>query len=335
MTKTLDKHISKRLIINILAALALVSVLTCTLVGSVSFTPNEIFSAVLSKEQTPAKLIVLNMRLPRVLSCALVGICLSLSGCILKGIMRNDLASPSTVGVTAGAGFVGYITLVVFPEYSSLLPIGTVVGSFAVTMLIYILAFKNGVSPVRMILSGMAVSAFFGALCDSIKTLFASSVGNASGFLVGGFNGCSWNSLNSILPYAILGIAVCILMPRQLNVLMLGDEVASSLGLPVEPVRFALIAVSSLLAGAAVATAGLISFVGLIVPHIARLLVGSDHKYLLPASALLGCTLVTVCDTVGRLILPPGEIPVGIILSLIGAPFFLWLIRARSTGGNR
>lgn len=185
-----------------------------------------------------------------------------------------------------------------------------------------------------MILSGMAVSALFGAFNDMIKTFFADALGNASGFLVGGLNGSGWGSFQMILPYALTGIFICLFLPAKMNILMLGDETANSLGLRTERFRFFLIAVSSLLAGAAISVAGLISFVGLVVPHIARLLVGSDYKYLFPASILLGFTLVTVCDTIGRVIMPPGEIPVSIILSFIGAPFFLYLLRRRHSEGR-
>lgn len=243
--------------------------------------------------------------------------------------MRNTMASPSTIGVTGGASFIGYLTLVVFPAYAYLLPVGSIIGAFVTTMLIYALAYQKGVSPVKMILSGMAVSALFSAFNDIIKTFFADSLGNASGFLVGGLNGVGWSSFQMILPYAAVGMFICAFLPSRMNILMLGDETANALGLRTELFRFFLIAVSSLLAGAAIAVAGLISFVGLVVPHIARLLVGSDYKYLFPASALLGFTLVTVCDTIGRVILPPGEVPVSIILSFIGAPFFLYLLRTR------
>ena len=200
-------------------------------------------------------------------------------------------------------------------------------------MLIYLLAYRRGVRPVQMILAGMAVSAMFGAFNDAIKLFFADALGSVSGFLVGGFNGSGWDSFSLLLPYAAVGILACTLLPTKMNLLMLGDETASSLGLRTELFRFVLIVISSLLAGAAIAVAGLISFVGLIVPHAARLLVGSDHRVLLPTSALLGFGLLVICDTVGRVILPPGEVPVSIILSLLGAPFFLWLLQRRARGG--
>lgn len=321
-------------VITVLAAVSVLSLFVCTGIGSVKFSVGEVARALFVNDDSTARLLIWNLRFPRVLTGGLVGICLSLAGCILQGVMRNTLASPSTIGVTGGASFVGYLTLVAFPAYAYLLPIGSIVGAFVTTMLIYALAYQKGVSPVKMILSGMAVSALFGAFNDIIKTMFADSLGNASGFLVGGLNGTTWETFRMILPYAVVGMLICLFLPAKMNILMLGDETANSLGLRTEVFRFFLIAVSSLLAGAAISAAGLISFVGLVVPHIARLLVGSDYKYLFPTSVLLGFSLITVCDTVGRVILPPGEVPVSIILSFIGAPFFLWLLRTRDSRGK-
>lgn len=316
-------------VIAVLSVICVCSVIVGIGIGTVEFSPSEILRALFVRDDSAARLLIWNLRLPRVLTGGLVGVCLSLSGCILQGVMRNTLASPSTVGVTSGAGFVGYLTLVAFPAYAALLPVGSIVGAFATTMLIYALAYQKGVSPVKMILSGLAVSALFGAFNDVIKTVFADALGNASGFLVGGLNGVGWASFRMLLPFTLAGMIICAFLPAKMNILMLGDESANTLGLRTERFRFFLIAVSSLLAGAAISAAGLISFVGLIVPHIARITVGSDHKYLFPTSALLGFSLVTICDTVGRVIMPPGEVPVSIILSLIGAPFFLWLLRSR------
>ncbi|MDR0856141.1 MAG: iron ABC transporter permease [Clostridiales bacterium] len=322
-------YVGKLICIGVLAVLCVVSVVVCIGIGTIKFSPLEVVKAVFVRDGGTARLIVWNLRLPRVLTAGLVGVSLALAGCILQGVMRNNLASPSTIGVTGGASFVGYITLVVFPSFSYLLPVGSIVGAFVTTMLIYALAYRRGVSPVKMILSGLAVSALFGAFNDIIRTFFSDTIGNASGFLVGGLNGVVWKNFRLIVPYAAAGILICFFLPSRMNILMLGDEAANALGLRTERFRFFLIAVSSLLAGAAIAVAGLISFVGLIVPHIARLLVGSDYKYLFPASVFLGFTLVIVCDTIGRVVLPPGEVPVSIILAFIGAPFFLYLLRTK------
>lgn len=330
----MKKHIRGITVIVVLLALSIAAIVVCVGIGTIEFTPREVIRAIFTDDGSPSRLIVWNLRLPRILTGGLVGICLALSGCVLQGVMRNNLASPSTIGVTGGASFVGYLTLVAFPAYSYLLPVGSIAGAFVTTMLIYALAYQKGVSPVRMILSGMAVSALFGAFNDIIKTLFAESLGNASGFLVGGLNGCGWGSFRMILPYALAGMVVCLFLPSKMNILMLGDETANSLGLRTELFRFILIAVSSLLSGAAIAAVGMLSFVGLIVPHIARILVGSDYRYLFPASTLLGFSLIVICDTIGRVIMPPGEVPVSIIISFIGAPFFLFLLRSRGKEGN-
>lgn len=323
------RRASRAVILALFGAASILSVLICTGIGSVKIPIPDVAKAIFVDDGSMARLLVWNLRFPRVLAGGLVGVCLSLSGCILQGVMRNTMASPSTIGVTGGASFIGYLTLVAFPSYSHLLPLGSIIGAFATTMLIYALAYQKGVSPVKMILSGMAVSALFSAFNDIIKTFFADSLGNASGFLVGGLNGVGWDSFYMILPYAAAGVFICAFLPSRMNILMLGDETANALGLRTEVFRFFLIAVSSLLAGSAIAVAGIISFVGLVVPHIARLLVGSDYRFLFSASAMLGFSLVCMCDTVGRVILPPGEVPVSIILSFIGAPFFLYLLRTR------
>ncbi len=323
----------KLITIGVLATVCLLATMVCVSVGSISYTVPQIIESLWNPEAT-ARLIIWNVRLPRVICGGLVGICLSLAGCILQGVMRNDMASPSTIGVTSGASFVGYITLVAFPHLSSFLPIGTILGAFATTMAIYSLAYNRGVSPVKMILSGMAVSAVFGAFNDIIRSFFSERLSNAVGHMVGSLNGSTWMDFQMILPYVTVGVIICFFLPSKMNILMLGDEMANTLGLRVERFRLFLIATSSLLAGSAIAVAGMISFVGLIVPHIARLIIGSDYKYLFPASIFLGYSLVIICDTVGRTIMPIGEISVSIVLSFIGAPFFLYLLRRKDNKGR-
>lgn len=315
--------------IIILLILCIFSFFICIGLGSVKFSIHDVFKGLFVQDGSIENIIIFKTRLPRIIVGGLVGICLSLSGCILQGVMRNDLASPSSIGVTSGASFVGYLTLVVFKKYSHLLTIGTILGAFLTTMLIYCLAYQRGVSPMKMILAGLAVSTIFGAFISIIRTYWTESIANVQGFLVGGLNGVGWTNFKIIAPYAAVGIIACLFLPNKLNILMLGDETANSLGLNSEAFRFLLIVISSLLAGASIAVAGMIGFVGFMVPHIARLLVGSDYKYLFPASILLGFLLIVVCDTIGRIIKPPSELPVGIIMSFIGAPFFLLLLKFR------
>ena len=319
----------KLTVLIVLVCICFAATLICVSMGSVSYPIGEVFRSFFD-EESYARLIVWNVRLPRIICGGMIGICLSLSGCILQGVMRNHLASPSTIGVTSGASFVGYLTIVAFPQFYHMLPVGSIVGSFATTMIIYVLAYEKGVSPVKMILSGMAVSAMFGAFNDIIRTFFSERIGDAIGHMVGSLNGTVWKDLKLIAPYMVVGIIVCFFLPAKMNILMLGDEMANSLGLRTERFRLLLIAIASLLAGASVAVAGLISFVGLIIPHIARLIIGSDYKYLFPASIFLGYSFVIICDTVGRMVLPVGEMSVSIVLSFIGAPFFLFLLRKKN-----
>ena len=316
-------------VLIVLVCICAAATLICVSMGSVSYPVGEVFRSFFDKESY-ARMIVWNVRLPRIICGGMIGICLSLSGCILQGVMRNHLASPSTIGVTSGASFVGYLTIVAFPQFYHMLPIGSIVGSFATTMIIYVLAYEKGVSPVKMILSGMAVSAMFGAFNDIIRTFFSDRIGDAVGHMVGSLNGTVWKDMRLIAPYMVIGVIICFFLPAKMNILMLGDEMANSLGLRTERFRLFLIAVASLLAGASVAVAGLISFVGLIIPHIARLIIGSDYKYLFPASIFLGYSFVIICDTVGRMILPVGEMSVSVVLSFIGAPFFLFLLRKKN-----
>ncbi len=273
--------------------------------------------------------IIYNVRLPRAIIAGLVGICLSLSGAILQGVMRNSLASPSIIGVTSGASFMGYVLLVMAPQYARFLPMGAFLGALATTLIIYTISFKDGANPMRLVLSGIAISSLLGAASDLIRMFYSNRLDGITGFLIGGLNGRTWVDLKLMLPYAIVGILITILMPRKLNVLMLGDQVAISLGLNTEKTRLFFIVVSSLLSAAAVSVVGIIGFVGMIVPHIGRMLIGSDYKYLLPATTILGATVLLACDLIGRTFFSPIEIPVGIIMSALGAPFFLYLLRTR------
>lgn len=329
MDKLKRFNVGKIFLIFGIIFLAIVAMVFSISSGSVKFSPAEIYEGFFCDKSTFAGLFIWNVRLPRTLGAAMVGVCLSLAGCLLQGVMRNDMASPSTIGVTSGASFVAYTTLVFHPEFSHYFPMAAILGAFITTMIIYVISYDKGILPLTMILSGMAVSSIFGAFSDVIKSFFADHLHNVVGFLVGSFNGVSWEHLKLIAPYAFAGIISCLFLPSKLNILMLGDEMSNSLGLHTERFRFILIVISSLLSGAAIATAGLINFVGLIVPHLARLLVGSDYRYLMPASIGIGVLLVVFSDMVGRTVLPVGEVSASVLISFMGAPFFLYLLRRK------
>ena len=297
--------------------------------GAVQMSPVKIIQTLIFDKGSTSYQIIWNVRIPRTIVAALVGINLSLAGVVLQGIMRNPLASPSTIGVSAGAGLVGLIFLILFPQYYFLAPIGSFLGALGATMLIYGLVWNGGVMPTRMILAGVAVSSLFGAGNNALMTFYPDRVSGVLNFMVGGLASITWGDLKLILPYTIICGTILMFLPTRLNILMLGDEVSTGLGLNVEKTRFIFIILSSFLAGSAVSVVGLLGFVGLMVPHITRILIGSDHKYLLPACIFTGAIFVMLCDTVSRVIFQPTEVPVGIIISAIGAPFFLYLLKGK------
>ncbi|MDR7870506.1 MAG: iron ABC transporter permease [Tissierellaceae bacterium] len=297
--------------------------------GAVQMSPVKIIQTLLFDKGSTSYQIIWNVRIPRTIVAALVGINLSLAGVVLQGIMRNPLASPSTIGVSAGAGLVGFIFLILFPQYYYLAPIGSFLGALGATLLIYGLAWNGGVMPTRMILAGVAVSSLFGAGNNALMTFYPDRVSGVLNFMVGGLASITWADLKLILPYTIICGIILMFLPTRLNILMLGDEVSTGLGLNVEKTRFVFIILSSFLAGSAVSVVGLLGFVGLMVPHITRILIGSDHKYLLPSCIFTGAIFVMLCDTVSRVIFQPVEVPVGITISAIGAPFFLYILKGK------
>ena len=268
-----------------------------------------------------------NLRLPRTIVALLVGVNLSLSGAILQAVMKNPLADPHIIGISSGAGLFGIFVMMIFGDAGLLVTPAAFVGAMLAATMIYLLAWKDGIRPIRVILAGVAVSAFLGAGISALLIFYSDKVHGALLWMVGGLSARSWQHVEILLPYSIAGTLLTFLAARHLNVLQLGDEVAKGLGLRVNLVRTFLTATASLLAASAVCVVGLLGFVGLIVPHTARLILGSDYRILLPGAALLGAAVVTISDTVARTIFAPTELPVGILMAMLGAPFFLYLLR--------
>ncbi|WP_295715715.1 iron ABC transporter permease [uncultured Mitsuokella sp.] len=308
-------------------ALDVSGALISIMLGSVKISLPEILTALAGEGAGTHGQILMNIRLPRMLVAALVGIDLALSGAILQAIMKNPLADPHIIGISSGAGLMGIIVMLLFPEHSALITPAAFLGAMGAAMLIYILAWKNGIQPIRIILAGVAVSAFLGAGISALMILYSDRVHSALMWMVGGLSARSWPHVAILWPYTLVGGILALLSARQLNILQLGDEMAKSLGLRVELTRLLLTAVAALLAASAVSVVGLLGFVGLIVPHMARLIVGSDHRVLLPASAILGAAVLMYSDTVARVAFAPVELPVGILMAALGAPFFLFLLR--------
>lgn len=295
--------------------------------GSSVITMQQIIDILLNPGTDPRSQIIWNIRMPRTIVGALVGINLSLSGAILQAIMRNPLADPHIIGISSGAGLAGVVIMILFPAMEYLITPVAFVGAMLAAVCIYILAWKNGIKPVRIILAGVAVSAFLSAGISGLMIFYSDRVHGALMWMVGGLAARSWPHVQIILPYAVLGLVLALASAAYLNILQLGDEMARGLGVNVEVTRIILTAIAALLAASAVSVVGLLGFVGLVVPHAARLLIGSDYRFLLPASAFLGVAIVTLSDTFARVVFAPIELPVGIIMAFLGAPFFLFLLR--------
>jgi iron complex transport system permease protein len=282
------------------------------------------------------RFIVLTLRLPRMLVAALVGLGLGTSGAIMQGLTRNPLADPGILGVSAGAGLVAAAMMVVVREVSSAaISFGAFAGALAVAVLIYLLAWRGGESPIRLVLVGIGLSAICGAATTLLVTLGdIYDVQRALIWLTGSVNGRSWNELWPLLPWVGVFVPVALALARDLNALGLGEEIARGLGIAVARRRGLLLVAAVALAAAAVAAAGAIGFVGLMAPHIARRLVGPDHRGMLPAAGVLGALLVVLADLAGRTLFGAVELPAGLITAAIGAPFFIALLW-RSRDGLR
>lgn len=320
--------LSKRTIIIILfAALAFAGFIFSIVAGSVDIPLAEIWQSINGTHGGVHEKIIMNIRLPRTVVAVLVGINLSLSGAILQAVMKNPLADPHIIGISSGAGLAGIAVLLMLPDESWLVTPVAFLGAMVAAVCIYILAWKNGIRPVRIILAGVAVSAFLGAGISALMIFYSDRVHSALMWMVGGLSARSWPHVEMMWPYTLLGVILALIGARSINILQLGDDIAKGLGLRVELTRILLTAVAALLAASAVSVVGLLGFVGLIVPHAARLMVGTDYRFLLPASAILGAAVVTISDTIARVAFSPVELPVGILMAVFGAPFFLFLLR--------
>ncbi len=277
--------------------------------------------------------IIWQVRMPRVVLSMLVGASLAVAGVATQGLFKNPMADPYIVGVSFGGGLGATVALLYgaalgFGEF--LVPAAAFLGALGATFLVYNLARTGGRVPVStLILSGIAVGSFFSAIISLLMAMHGEDLQSVVFWLMGGMAARSWRHVGMVIPFIAVGFALAMAFSRELNVMVMGDERAYQLGVDIERAKRILIVAVSLLAGAAVSVSGLIGFVGLIIPHVVRLVVGPDHRILLPCSALVGAIFLIFTDTLARTILAPAEIPVGIITALFGAPFFIFLLRVK------
>jgi iron complex transport system permease protein len=297
-------------------------------VGAVAIAPGEILAILAGAGSPEDRAILMHLRLPRLLLGAMVGGGLALSGAILQAVLRNALADPGIIGVSAGAGLVAVAVMIIAPEWMGFVPWGAFLGALMAALLVMALSWGTGsLSPLRIVLAGVALNALLGALMGLVMLIHADRVPAVLGWTLGSLSGRSWPELFRMLPLIVVGAIMALGSARLLTVLLLQEDTARGLGISVAWARLCLIAVAALLAAGAVSAAGLIGFVGLVTPHLARLLVGPDYRFLLPAAALLGAGLVVAADTAARTLAAPLELPVGSMLALLGAPYFLFLLR--------
>ncbi|MEB3356606.1 MAG: iron ABC transporter permease [Synechococcales bacterium] len=319
--------------IGLLAGLAVVIMLSLTF-GSVAISGPELGAALLRQGNPTYQVIVWDLRLPRLVASLLVGAALGMSGALLQGMLRNGLASPFLLGISAGAGLV-VVLLVSLGIWQAWVPLGGWLGAVGTTSLVYLLARQRGsLSIERLILGGVAFSSFFGAIQSLLLLLSQDGrIQAALNWLIGSFNGRGWAEVRLVGPGMGVALVVGCFLARPINLLNLGDDLAVGLGTSLTRSRLLIGAIATLLTAGAVSIAGLVGFVGLIVPHGVRLLVGTDYRLVLPFSVLGGALVLAAADLLARS--GPVELPVGIVTAFLGAPVFIWLLyRRRATGGS-
>lgn len=325
-------------LILILGVLFLFSLLLALSLGAVSIHPDEIFKAVKSvlqgKTGNTHSIILFKIRLPRVLLSAVVGASLAVSGAGFQGFFRNPLADPYVIGASSGAALGAAIALIsAIPDFGPLssASLCAFVGALAATFFVFFLSRFAGDPPpaAALLLAGTALSALLSALLSLLIVLRDKDLHKVYYWLLGSFNASSWPQFWTLFPVMLIACLLIYLSAKPMDILIQGEETAESLGLDVKKARFMIAAGASLAAAAAVAAAGIIGFVGLVAPHIVRLISGPGHKRLIPASALCGAILLILSDTFARTVASPMELPVGIVTSVIGAPFFLYILARR------
>ncbi|GAB6170446.1 iron ABC transporter permease [Clostridium carnis] len=317
----------KKIYICISIVILAITTIVAIKIGSIDISLRELILGILTNNGGQAWEIIRDLRIPRVIIAILVGASLAVSGVLLQAIIKNPLADPSVTGISSGASLAVILIMVIFPYLSTYRYLFGFLGGIISCIIVYFLAFKKTLSPIRIILSGIAVNAVLGGLVSIIIIFNGNNSASVQMWLTGSLAATSWNDVNPLIIYTTIGLIGALLVYKSCNVIVLGDKNSKSLGFNADTNRIIISFIAVFLAGVSTSIAGIISFVGLIVPHICRIIIGSNHKYLIPFSCVLGSILLLIADTLGRTIAKPYEIPVGIIMAVLGGPFFLYLLR--------
>ncbi|NPC94144.1 iron ABC transporter permease [Bacillus sp. WMMC1349] len=332
----LKKKMNRTLMIMGLITVLMVMIFLISLnTGEIRIAPIDTLKTFVGLGTAQDALVLFEFRLPRMAVAILVGAGIAVAGAVWQGVSQNDLADPGILGINSGASFA--VVLFIFFFQGSLnhlqsnlvfsLPIFAFLGACFAIALIYFLAWKKGLNPVRLVLVGIGVNAAFAAAVLMLQLkMDPNDFMQATVWLSGNIWNANWNIAMAVFPWIIVLIPFIIYKARYLNILSLGDQIATGLGTAVEKERAILLLSAAALSGASVAAAGNITFLGLVAPHIARRLVGPKHQFLIPTAALIGALLFLLADLIGRMILAPSEIPVGLVISVLGAPYFIYLL---------
>ncbi|HEY5836970.1 FecCD family ABC transporter permease [Streptomyces sp.] len=320
-------------LLTVVVALAAAALLSLMIGGGRTLSPGVVWHALLGGTDAQTHATVHDIRLPRTLVALLVGASLGVAGALVQGVTRNPIVEPAVVGINSGAALAIAATTYVMGAATfqvaglDLMPLVALAGAAAATGLVYAVVSGADMTPGRIALAGVTIAMLANSLVMSIVILNDAAVRFVLHYLVGGIDGVTWESVRTLAPYTVVGIAGALLLARSVTLLALGDDVARSLGVRVERIRRAVLGLIVLLAGAAVAVAGPIAMVGLIVPHIARWSLGNDYRRVLPFAAAVGALLLICADLVTRLLPSPVETPVGVLTALLGTPYFVYLAR--------
>ena len=331
MESVFQKQVRNNVIVCLCAFFAaLLSAALSVRFGSVSLSWGQIAPVLLGRDaQSVEARILLYSRLPRTLACLSCGASLAVSGSVIQTVLENPLASPNLMGINAGAGLASALCGAWLPDAVLFKPFGAFLGALAAAALVLAIGERSGASRLSIILSGVAVSALFSGLLDLTLTLAPDALSAYADFRMGGFAGVATPRIFPASFVSAVALLLILALTPHMDILSLGAEYAQSLGLRVRPVRILALSAAAALSGAAVSVSGLLGFVGLMVPHAARRVTGGESLPFTLCSAFMGAAFVTLCDLFGRVAFAPYEIPAGVILSLLGGPFFLWLVLGR------
>ena len=296
-------------------------------IGSIDISFKELIDGMFLSKQSNNFLIIRDLRMPRVLSAVLIGGNLAVAGALLQTTMKNPLADPGIIGISSGASLGAIAVMVIFTDLIKYKIIIAFIGGIIAACLVYLIGEDKGFSPVRIILAGVCVNSILNALSSMVTVFNSAGVSSIQTWLLGSLVNVTWNDFKILALYTIVGIILCLLVIKSCDLMGLGDKTAQSLGLNVNRVRVMITFVAVFLTSISTGVGGVISFVGLVIPHICRFLIGSSHKFLIPFSYFMGGFLLLVADTVSRNIFRPYEIPVGLTMCLVGGPFFIYILR--------